>query len=131
MAELYAGESIGAIVLVTGFLGGGAAWLSGRAIAGAWHPPWHVALVALVLGAAARFIHFALFHGELLSAPSYACDTLILFIVGLLAWRATSRQPDGAAISLALYPRRPLAMAQSWAGRLPAAVIISAYSAST
>ena len=75
MAELYAGESIGAIVLVTGFLGGGAAWLSGRAIAGAWHPPWHVALVALVLGAAARFIHFALFHGELLSAPSYACDT--------------------------------------------------------
>ena len=63
MAELYAGESIGAIVLVTGFLGGGAAWLSGRAIAGAWHPPWHVALVALVLGAAARFIHFALFHG--------------------------------------------------------------------
>jgi hypothetical protein len=89
MAELYAGESIGAIVLVTGFLGGGAAWLSGRAIAGAWHPPWHVALVALLLGAAARFIHFALFHGELLSAPSYASDTLILFIVGLLAWRAT------------------------------------------
>ena len=42
-----------------------------------------------LLGAAARFIHFALFHGELLSAPSYACDTLILFIVGLLAWRAT------------------------------------------
>jgi hypothetical protein len=30
-----------------------------------------------------------LFHGELLSVPSYACDTLILFIVGLLAWRAT------------------------------------------
>jgi hypothetical protein len=71
MAELYAGESIGAIVLVTGFLGGGAAWLSGRAIAGAWHPPWHVALVALLLGAAARFIHFALFHGELLSAARW------------------------------------------------------------
>jgi uncharacterized protein DUF6867 len=89
MAELYAGESIGALVLVTGVLGGGAAWFSGRAIAGAWQPPWHVAVVALLLAAATRFIHFALFHGELFSAPSYACDTLFLFIVGLLAWRAT------------------------------------------
>jgi hypothetical protein len=89
MTELYAGESIGAIVLVTVFLGGGAAWLSGRAIAGAWHPPWAVAVAAFLLGAAARFIHFALFHGELLSAPSYASDTLIFFIVGIIAWRAT------------------------------------------
>ena len=86
---LYEEEYIGLFLLVTVFMGGGAAWLSGRAIAGAWHPPWGVAIVALLLGAATRFIHFALFHGDLLSAPSYACDTLFLFIVGIIAWRAT------------------------------------------
>ena len=72
MDSLYAGESIGPIILVTGLLGGGAAWLSGRAMAGDWRPPWQVAIAAVLIGAAARFIHFALFEGELLSAPSYA-----------------------------------------------------------
>ncbi len=89
MAGLYANESIAAVILVTGLLGGGAAWLSGRAIAAGWRPQWQVVIVALLLGAAARFFHFALFHGELLSAASYGCDTLIFLIVGLLAWQAT------------------------------------------
>ena len=89
MDGLYAGESIAHVVLVTGILGGGAAWLSGRAIASAWRPQQQVVTVALLLGAAARFFHFALFHGELLSAVSYGCDTLIFLVVGLVAWRAT------------------------------------------
>jgi hypothetical protein len=89
MDGLYAGESIAHVILVTAILGGGAAWLSGRAIAGAWRPQWQVMIVALLLGAAARFFHFALFHGELLSAASYCCDTLIFLIVGLFAWQAT------------------------------------------
>jgi uncharacterized protein DUF6867 len=89
MDRLYAGESIAHVVLVTGILGGGAAWLSGRAIASAWRPQQPVVIVALLLGAAARFFHFALFHGELLSAVSYGCDTLIFLVVGLVAWRAT------------------------------------------
>ena len=89
MASLYAGESVTHIILVTGILGGGAAWLSGRAVAGAWQPQWQVAVPALLIGGAARFIHFALFEGTLLSAPSFCCDVLIFIIVGLLAWRAT------------------------------------------
>jgi hypothetical protein len=89
MTGLYAGENVLHVVLVTGLLGGGAAWLSGRAIAGAWRPPWQVALAAVLLGAAARFIHFALFEGALLSAASYGLDTLIFLVVGLIAWRAT------------------------------------------
>lgn len=89
MNSLYAGQTILHILVVTFILGGGAAWLSGRAIAGAWQPAWHVAVTALLLGAAARFIYFALFEGELLSAMSYACDTLIFLIVGMLVWRAT------------------------------------------
>jgi len=89
MERLYAGESIAHVVLVTGILGGGAAWLSGRAIAGAWRPPWQVAIAALLLSGAARFIHYALFQGELLSAASYCCDTVIFLAVGLIGWRAT------------------------------------------
>jgi hypothetical protein len=89
MDALYAGESILQIVLLTLVVGGGAAALSGRAIALAWHPLSQVAIAALLLGAAARFFHFALFKGELLSAPSYCCDTLIFIIAGMLAWRAT------------------------------------------
>ncbi|HML08405.1 MAG TPA: hypothetical protein VK430_09815 [Xanthobacteraceae bacterium] len=89
MERLFAGESILPIIFVTGVLGGGAAWLSGRAIARAWRPPWQVAVATLLLGAAARFIHFALFQGELLSVASYGCDALIFLIVGLLAWRTT------------------------------------------
>jgi hypothetical protein len=85
----YAGESILQVVLLTMVIGGGAAALSGRAIARAWRPSWQVVIAALLLGAAARFFHFALFHGALLSVPSYCCDTLIFVIVGMLAWRAT------------------------------------------
>ena len=88
MDRLYAGESIAHVVLVTVILGGGAAWLSGRAIAGAWRPPWQVAIAALLLGAAARFFHYALFQGDLLSAASYGCDTVIFLAVGLIGWRA-------------------------------------------
>jgi hypothetical protein len=99
MDGLYSGESITAVVLVTFILGGGAAWLSGRAIAGAWQPLRHVIVTALLFGAAARFIHFALFAGTLLSAASYGCDTLIFLLVGAIAWRATR-----AAQMLRQYP---------------------------
>jgi hypothetical protein len=89
MISFYAGERIFTVVLVTGFFGGGAAWLSGRAIALAWRPAWHVVVAAILLGAAARFVHFALFQGALLSAASYACDTAIFIVIGMLAWRTT------------------------------------------
>jgi hypothetical protein len=85
---LYAGETIGAVLLVT-VLFGTAAWLAGRAIAATWRPPGAVVVAALLIAAAARFIHFALFHGALLSLTSYASDACILLIAGLIAWRAT------------------------------------------
>jgi hypothetical protein len=89
MGTLYSGQNILHIALVTFFLGGGAAWLSGRAIARAWQPPWQVVVAAILLGAAARFIYFALFLGELLSIKSYSVDTIIFLLAGMIAWRAT------------------------------------------
>jgi hypothetical protein len=89
MDGLYSGETVLQIVLLTVVIGGGAAVLSGRAIAHAWRPASQVVFAALLLGAAARFFHFALFQGELLSLPSYACDTALFVIAGMLAWRAT------------------------------------------
>jgi hypothetical protein len=67
----------GAFFLVTVILGGGAAWQSGMAIARTWRPLWHAVLYMFILGAAVRFIHYALFDGVLLSLPAYALDTAV------------------------------------------------------
>ena len=87
--NLYAEESLLQVFFVTVLIGGGAAWLSGRAIAQTWRPFWHLLIYMALLGAAVRFVHFALFEGTLLSIPSYAVDTLYLLLVGALAWRMT------------------------------------------
>ena len=60
-------QLLGVFVLLTLILGGGAAALTGRAIAATWRPWWHVVPLTLLLGAAVRFLHFALFGGTLLS----------------------------------------------------------------
>ena len=86
---LYEEEYASLFVLVTVIMGGGAAWLAGRAIASTWRPWWHVAFYILILGAAVRFIHFALFEGTLLSPQFYAVDTVVCLIFGFLGFRAT------------------------------------------
>ena len=89
MDKLYADELLLQIALVTGVLGGGAAFLAGRAIAQTWRPFWSVLVYMAMLGAAVRFVHFALFEGTLLSPASYLADTLYLVLMGALAWRMT------------------------------------------
>jgi hypothetical protein len=85
---LYEDESFGIFLLVTVVLGGGAAVLAGRAIAATWRPWWQVVVYTLILGAAVRFIHFALFGGTLLSPHYYAVDSAICLVAGLLGFRA-------------------------------------------
>ena len=87
MGGFYSGESPIAVILVTVVLGGGAAFLSGRAIAGDWRAPWQVAVAAVLLGAASRFIHYALFQGDLVSLRDFFADTLFFLLIGLFAWR--------------------------------------------
>src|SRR6516162_5096154 len=74
---LYEEDSLGVFILVTVLLGGGAAALAGRAVALTWRPWWQVVVYSLMLGAAVRFIHFALFDGTLLSIHYYAVDSVI------------------------------------------------------
>jgi hypothetical protein len=86
---LYEEDSFGVFLLVTIFLGGGAAWLSGRAIAGTWRPWWQVAFYMLLVGAVVRFIHFALFDGTLVSPHYYIVDALFCLLFGFLGFRLT------------------------------------------
>jgi len=89
MHLLYEENSFGVFLLVTLVLGGGTAWLSGRAIAQTWRPWWSVAAYMLVLGAVVRFFHFALFDGTLLSPHFYVVDTSIVLLFGMAGFRLT------------------------------------------
>jgi NO-binding membrane sensor protein with MHYT domain len=86
---LYEEDYVWLFVLVTIVMGGGAAYLAGRAIAATWRPWWHVAFYMLLLGLAVRFIHFALFEGTLLSPQFYAVDTAVCLLFGYLGYRVT------------------------------------------
>jgi hypothetical protein len=85
---LYEEDSLGVFLLVTVVLGGGAAALAGRAVALTWRPWWQVVVYMLMLGAAARFIHFALFQGTLLSIHYYAVDTLFCMAFGFAGFQS-------------------------------------------
>jgi hypothetical protein len=86
---LYASENLLQVFFVTCLLGGGAAWATGRALADSWRPFGQAVVYLLLLAAAVRFAHFALFQGELLSLSSYFSDTAFLLAVGGLSWRLT------------------------------------------
>jgi small-conductance mechanosensitive channel len=86
---LYEEGSVGVFLLVTLLLGGGAAWLAGRAIASTWRPWWHVGVYMLILAVAVRFLHAALFHGTFLSLHYYLVDAAFCLLFGFLGYRAT------------------------------------------
>src|SRR5580704_17313618 len=87
LALLSDEHSLGIFALLTVVLGGGAAWLAGRANALNWRPWWQLALLMLVLGAAVRFMHFALFDSTLLSLHYYLVDAAVCLLFGLLGFR--------------------------------------------
>ncbi|WP_210255332.1 DUF6867 family protein [Ancylobacter pratisalsi] len=80
--------SRGDFALVTVFLGGGAAWLSGQSMARTWRSYRQAVLYALLLGCVVRFFHFALFEGTLLSLHYFLTDTAFLVALTTLGFRA-------------------------------------------
>jgi NO-binding membrane sensor protein with MHYT domain len=90
---LYEERYFTVFILVTIVLGGGAGWLTGRAIAHTWRPWWKVLLATLLLGVAVRFIHFALFEATFFSLHYYIVDTLFALMFATAGYRVTrSRQ---------------------------------------
>ena len=84
--ENVLGSSVPVFIGVTVVLFGGAAWMTGRALAVAWKPLWQGLPYGLLLGAGARFITYALFAGELLSLPGYLLSTAVILLVLLIAF---------------------------------------------
>ena len=84
---LYEEGSFGIFLLVSVFLGGGAAWLSGRAIARSWLTRTRLVIYLLILTFGVRFLHFALFEGHLLTAHYYLVDATVLMALGLLGFQ--------------------------------------------
>src|SRR5260370_17149612 len=80
-------SSLGTFLLVSVLLGGGAAWLAGRALAATWRPWWHVVLYMVILSFAVRFLHCVLFDGKFLSLHYYLVDYGVCLGLGLLGFR--------------------------------------------
>lgn len=89
MIHFYAAGSNGLAVFLfaTIVLGGGAAFLMGRAVAGTWRPVWQLAWYALLIAFGVRFVHYAMFAEPLMSAPSLAVDWLAALAGGLSGFR--------------------------------------------
>ena len=103
--------SFGVFLLVTIILGGGAAVLAGRAIAQTWRPWWQIVAYMLILGAAVRFIHFALFGGTLLSLHYYVVDSAICLALRLDRFPGRACRANGQPISLDQSAERLAALA--------------------
>src|SRR5437588_2714304 len=80
-------NSLGVFLLITVAMGGGAAFLAGRALAATWRPAWQLALYTLPLSIAVRFLHFALFDAKFLALHYYLVDYLVCLGLGGLGFR--------------------------------------------
>ena len=86
---LYEEASIWHFLFVTWLLGGGAAWMTGKAVAQTWGTHVRLFLYMLGLGIGIRFIHHALFYGTMFSLHYYIVDTIVLMILGFLGYQYT------------------------------------------
>jgi len=76
-------------ILVTVVLAGGAAFMTGRAIASVWAGRGQLAIYMILLAGATRFIHFALFKGTLLAPYYYVVDLIVLLAIAEAGFRLT------------------------------------------
>lgn len=76
-------------LFVTVVLAGAAAFLTGRANARTWADDVSLVIYMVLLAAATRFIHFALFRGTLLSPWYYVVDLIVLLVIAFIGKRVT------------------------------------------
>ena len=89
MDALYVNESLLQSVVLTGIVGCGCAWQTGHSIALTWRPIEQVVVGAVLLAAAVRFLHFALFEEPLFAPPTTLFEIVCLCIAGAIGWRTT------------------------------------------
>ena len=121
--EQLIGNSLAVFIGVTCVLAGGAAWMTGQALALTWRPAWQAACYALLLTLADRFLIFALFEGRLLSLAGFGLDAAALIAIAMAAHRITLA---GQMVKQYpwLYERQGLL---SWRKRSPAAARAGLY----
>lgn len=76
-------------LVLTVVLGGAAGFMSGRAVARQWKSIGLLAFYCALLAFAVKFLHFALFQGELLSIKLLLIDFGVILLIGLLGYRIT------------------------------------------
>ncbi len=74
--------SIGTFLVLSIVLGGGAAYVTGGAVASNWRPLWLALFYCALIAGAVRFLSFALAGGRLLAVDYYLVE---LVLDGLLA----------------------------------------------
>jgi hypothetical protein len=87
MLEDLTGQSLGVFIGLTLVLTGAAALSMGRAIARTWRPLWQIVPYGLLLGAADRFLSYALFGEPLLHLPGFLVCSAILIVLALVAYQ--------------------------------------------
>ena len=83
------GTSFGVFIGLTVIIIGGAAIMTGRALADGWKLAWQVVFASFGLTLADRFLVYALFEGELLSLSGFVIDFLVITALALLSHRLT------------------------------------------
>jgi hypothetical protein len=83
------GTSLGVFIGLTVIIIGGAAIMTGRALADVWKSPWHVVFACFGLALADRFLVYALFGGELLSLSGFVIGFVVIAAMALIAYRLT------------------------------------------
>jgi hypothetical protein len=83
------GTSLGVFIGLTVIIIGGAAIMTGRALADGWKSPWQVVFACFGLALADRFLVYALFGGELLSLSGFVTGFAVITALALIAHRLT------------------------------------------
>ncbi|MCP1337002.1 DUF6867 family protein [Futiania mangrovi] len=104
--------SFAEFIFVTVILAGGAAYLTGRAVALSWSTNLQLAAYMVLLAAATRFIHFALFSGTLLSLHYYVVDLCVLLAIAFIGKRVTRAGQMARQYSFAYRRAGPLGWAR-------------------
>ncbi|MEQ8295215.1 MAG: hypothetical protein RIB55_01890 [Nitratireductor sp.] len=99
-------------LFVTVLLAGAAAYLTGRAAARTWLPKAQLAFYVLLLTAATRFIHFALFNGTLLSLQYFVVDLIVLLAIAFGGMRITRAYQMSTQYSFAFLRSGPFGWKQ-------------------